>query len=370
MIFPVPGFMLELSPTVAERAAADIAELLGAAQHLTMGVWGQRFEEEFARAAGTRYAVATASGTAALEIALRCACVAGREVIVPTMTFGATLVAVLRAGGVPVLCDSAPGEIVPGPAEVEEVLTARTAAVVVVHIGGLVDPGTVAIAAMCRDRDIAFVEDAAHATGSTAGGRGPGHDGLGAAFSFFNTKVLSCGEGGMLTTDDPDVAVNPRLLRDHAKDKKGAMSTTGYSWRLPEISSVLGVHQLRELPSTIAGRAAVAATYLEVSSEAGIRIVKPVEGTTSNWYKVIVRTRGLSGDEIERGLIARGVTPAGRVYAVPCHRQAAFAEFSQGRYSNADLYADNHICLPVHSEMVESDVELVVRALTEVLNDA
>jgi perosamine synthetase len=362
---PLPGFVLELSPLVAAGAAADIAELLGTTQHLTMGTWGERFEEAFARAVGTTYAVATATGTAALEIALRAAGVAGREVVVPTITFGATPVAVLRAGGVPVLCDSAPGGIVPGPTEVEQALSRRTVAVVVVHIGGLVDPGTAAIATLCRDRGIVFVEDAAHATGSTAAGRGPGHHGLGAAYSFFNTKVLSCGEGGMLATDDPDVVAIARLLRDHAKDPRGAMATTGYSWRLPEISAVLGVHQVSELPAIIAGRAAVAAAYVDLARREGIDIVEPAQGTASNWYKAIVRTPTMSGDALERGLAARGVTPAGRVYAVPCHRQAAFAEYGRRPFPNADWYADHHVCLPIHSSMVHADVERVVGALAE-----
>lgn len=366
----LPGFVLELSPSVAENAAVDIAELLRTGQHLAMGTWGERFEEAFAGVVGTQYAVATASGTAALEIALRAASVAGREVVVPTITFGATPVAVLRAGGIPVLCDSEPDGIVPGLSEVEQVLSQRTAAVVVVHIGGLVDPGTAAIAALCRDRGIAFIEDAAHATGSTAAGGGPGRHGLGAAYSFFNTKVLSCGEGGMLATDDPDVAATARLLRDHAKDARGAMATTGYSWRLPETSAVLGVHQLGELAATIGGRAAVAATYVNVARQAGMAVVRPADGTTSNWYKVIVRTTPLSGDHVERGLAARGVTPAGRVYAVPCHRQAAFAEYGRGRFPNAELYADSHVCLPVHSAMCQADVERVVGALAEAQSGA
>lgn len=369
-VAPLPGFLLELSPSVAERAAADIATLLRTAQHLTMGMWGERFEAAFARAAGTQYAVATATGTAALEIALRAAGVTGREVVVPTVTFGATPVAVLRAGGIPVLCDSAPCGIVPGPAEVEQVLSARTAAVVVVHIGGLIDPGTEAIATLCRERGVALVEDAAHAAGSTLGGRGPGHLGLAAAYSFFNTKVLSCGEGGMLATDDPDVVSTARLLRDHAKDPTGAMTTTGYSWRLPELSAVLGTYQLDELPSIIAGRAAVAAAYIEAVQQAGIAVVAPGEGTTSNWYKVIVQTATMSGDDVERGLTARGVTPAGRVYAVPCHRQVAFAEFGLGPFTNADLHADNHVCLPIHSTMRTAEVERVVAALVKVLRGA
>lgn len=365
----IPGFTVELAHDVAEGAAADITTLLRSAQHLTMSEWGARLEDEFAAMAGVRHAVAVATGTAALEIALRAANVTGRDVIVPTNTFGATPVAVLRAGGKPVLCDSAEGSLTPGPEQVERAITPDTAAVIIVHIGGHLSREVDAIDEVCARRRIALVEDAAHAVGSSAGGRGPGARGVGAAYSFFNTKVLSAGEGGMLATNSDDVAASARLLRDHAKDSKGAMATTGGSWRLPELTAVLAHHQLAALPRTIAGRARVATLYEELLSRCEVPVVRPAAGTTSNWYKLIVPTGSLSADAVEAGLARRGVQPAGRVYAVPCHRQGAFAAMASSPLPVADRHADGHVCLPIHSAMGEDEVTRVVSAFLEVLAD-
>lgn len=366
----LPGFTLELAPEVANRASRDIGGLLRSAQHLTMGVWGERFERTFAEFVGTEHAVAVATGTAALEILLRSAEVAGKEVVVPSNTFGATIVAVLRAGGTPVFCDVAPKGIVPGLSEVERVLTPRTRAVVVVHLGGVIDTSTEEIAQLCADRRILLVEDAAHAAGSIFDGAGPGKAGLGAGFSFFNTKVLSTGEGGMVATNSEEVASLARLLRDHAKDARGGMAVTGGSWRLSESTAVLGVHQLEQLPSTISGRTRVASQYVEVLREAGIGVVAPGERCASNWYKVIVHTEATRPAEVERELRAQGIQLAGAVYAVPCHRQKAFRPFYTSPLPNTDAYADSHVCLPIHSMMTSGDVERVTTAVRKVLQRA
>ena len=366
----LPGFKLELAPEVAERASQDIASLLRSAQHLTMGAWGDRLEQTFAQAVGTKHAVAVATGTAALEILLRSADVTGKEVIVPSNTFGATVVAVLRAGGTPVFCDIAPRGLVAGRAEIEEVLSSRTGAVVVVHIGGVIDDSTEEIGRLCADRRIPLIEDAAHATGSTFDGKGPGSYGVGAGFSFFNTKVLSTGEGGMLATNSDDVADLARLLRDHAKDSLGGMATTGGSWRLTEPTAVLGVHQLAHLPLTISGRNRVAMEYVERLCAAEIEVLTPGERCASNWYKVIVRTPRTTPAVVERALRARGIQLAGRVYAVPCHRQEAFRSFVTGPLPNTDTHAADHVCLPIHSTMTGADVERVTDVLREILDRA
>jgi perosamine synthetase len=184
--------------------------------------------------AGTRHAVSVASGTAALEIALRAVGVAGGEVVVPTNTYGATVVAVLRAGAVPVFADTAEDMSV----SVEDVaakLGPRVRVVVTVHIGGLVSPHTVELARLCEERGVPLAEDAAHAAGASYQGRSAGSFGAAAAFSLFSTKVMTSGEGGLPVTNDEQIRDTARLLRDHAKNADGTMSTTGYNWRLTEM---------------------------------------------------------------------------------------------------------------------------------------
>src|SRR5262249_40384897 len=154
---------------------------------------------EFAAYTGSPHVVSVASGTAALEIALRSLEVSGGEVIVPTNTFGATVVAVLRAGAVPVFADTADDMSI-RVADVAAKFSARTRAVVTVHIGGLISPDTPVLAQLCADRGIPMVEDAAHAAGASYCGRQAGSFGIAAAFSLFSTKVMTSGEGGLLVT--------------------------------------------------------------------------------------------------------------------------------------------------------------------------
>ena len=184
-----------------EQITAEIRTLLAARAYLTLGRHVERFESAFAEYHGARYAVATSSGTAALEIILRHVGVAGGEVVMPTNTFGATAFAALAAGGRPVFADIG-ADLTLDPESAAAQVTPRTRAVVTVHVGGLVSPATTELAALCRSKGIALVEDAAHAHGSSLGGRFAGTLGVAGAFSFFTTKVMTTGEGGMVLTND------------------------------------------------------------------------------------------------------------------------------------------------------------------------
>ena len=210
----------------AEIAAA-VTEIL-ASGALTLGPYTRQFEEAFAAAhtgpraaAGSRppspdgpHAVGVASGTAALDIALRAIGVRGREVVVPANTFYATAAAVLQAGARPVFADVDAATFALSAATTAAALTPRTAAVVIVHIGGLISPGIDEVRALCDERGIALVEDAAHAHGSTLDGRFAGSFGAAAAFSFYPTKVVTSGEGGMVLTGSEELAQEARIYRD------------------------------------------------------------------------------------------------------------------------------------------------------------
>src|SRR5580693_8302086 len=199
----------------ADRAeiAAAVSEILGTGS-LTLGPYTRQFEAAFAAAHGAQHAAATASGTAALDIALRVAGVQGREVIVPANTFFATAAAVAAAGATPVFADIDPATFALSPQTVTAALTPDTAAVVLVHIGGLISPDAAALRQLCVERGIALVEDAAHAHGSTYLGQPAGSFGIAAGFSFFPTKVVTSGEGGMILTGAADIEADARIYRD------------------------------------------------------------------------------------------------------------------------------------------------------------
>ena len=194
----------------------QIDEALATGQ-LTLGQHGKAFEAEFARAAGTRYAVAVNSGTSSLEIPLRIFDVRYCTVLVPTNTFFATPAAVIHAGGKPRFVDADPATFAITLDQIKARLLEDTAGVIVVHIAGLVTPEMPAIREFCKERGLFLLEDAAHAQGCSVNGRPAGTFGDAASFSFYPTKVMTSAEGGMIVTDDERIYREALVYRDQGK---------------------------------------------------------------------------------------------------------------------------------------------------------
>lgn len=365
----IPSFSYSFRESDAEYITEEIGRLFRDGRHLTMGAHGEALEAEFATYTGSRHAVSVASGTAALEIALRAVGVDGGEVVVPTNTFGATVVAVLRAGAVPVFADTGDDMSVSVP-DVAAKLGPRVRAVVTVHIGGLVSPNTVELARLCEERGVPLVEDAAHAAGASYAGRHAGSFGVAAAFSLFSTKVMTSGEGGLLVTDDDRIRDTAQLLRDHAKNPDGTMSTTGYNWRLTEMQAIVSRTQLRRLDEMVAGRNAVAAVYDErLVGVEGIRLLGSPTDAVHNRYKYIVVLERHRPQDVHDLLRDKyGIALGGYVYQTPCHSQDAFRSYATGPFPGADLLCPAHICPPIYPDMPLADAAYVADALKEVLN--
>ncbi len=361
----------------AEIAAA-VTEML-ASGALTLGPYTRGFEAAFAAAhTGPRppspdgpHAVAVASGTAALTIALLALGVRGREVVVPANTFYATAAAVLQAGARPVFADVEAGTFALSAATTAAALTPRTAAVVTVHIGGLISPQIDELQALCDERGIALVEDAAHAHGATFDGRFAGSFGAAAAFSFYPTKVVTSGEGGMVLTGSEELAQEARIYRDQGK---GAFSANhhvrlGSAWRMSELHAATGLVHLRRMEEFIARRRAVAARYDKALGDLdGIQPLAEPPGCRSNIYKYIaLLPPGLDRARFKSELAQRfQVYLSGEVYDLPLHRQPVLAEYAGPPLPVAEELAARHICLPVHSDMTDSEVDEVLTAVAAV----
>jgi perosamine synthetase len=336
---------------------------------LTLGPYTRRFEAAFGAAHDAQHAVATSSGTAALEISLRTVGVAGRDVIVPANTFYATAAAVLRAGARPVFADIDAATFALSPATVAAALTKDTAAVVLVHVGGLITPEAAEIQRLCSGRDIVLVEDAAHAHGSSCDGRFAGSFGAAAAFSFYPTKVVTSGEGGMILTASQQLADEARIYRDQGKGSFGANHHVrhGYAWRMSEQNAVTGLVHLRRMEESIARRREVAARYDKALAELdGLRPLAEPPGCRSNIYKYIaLLPEGADRAAFKRELAERhDVRLAGEVYDIPLHRQPVLAEYAGGEpLPAAESVCARHVCLPVHSDMTDDEVDQVLAAV-------
>lgn len=366
----IPPFKYSFDEEDASFMAKSVSDLLLSGDCLTLGPHGEMFEFLFAREHGAEYAVAVSSGTAALEILLRAADVSGRKVVVPSNTYGATLVAVLKAGGHPLLADCGQ-DFSLDPLHVENLLGPEVAAVVVVHIGGHMSAALPRLCAVCERHGIPLIEDAAHATGSKLSGRAAGNWGLGAAFSFFSTKVVTCGEGGMLVTRDARVRDLGFLLRDHAKRPDGAMDIVGYNWRLSELQALLGIVQIKKLSAILASRRRIAEYYAAcLEGLPHVSLVESAEGAAPNYYKQIVRVPMGLRDQIRRRLKTEfDVSLGGEVYAVPCHLQAAFKEYAVSDLPMAELLCSRHICPPIYPTMSAEEMVYACTSLRTVLTE-
>ncbi|CAK0763216.1 DegT/DnrJ/EryC1/StrS family aminotransferase [uncultured Gammaproteobacteria bacterium] len=370
---PIPAAKIDFTPEDRQWIADRIQEVLATGQ-LTLGKYGVAFEENFATFSGAKHAIAVNSGTSSLEIILRTLEVEGKDVLVPANTFFATAAAVVHAGARPVLMDSDPATLGTAPEEIERRLTANTAAVIVVHIGGLVSPRMAEIQSLCTRKGIALVEDAAHAHGSSHNGVGAGTFGIAGSFSFYPTKVMTCGEGGMIITNDDRLAAEARIYRDQGKASftQNAHTRMGYNWRLSEPHAIIGLKHLERLPEMITARQRIAAIYdREVqgrSPDLPVPLTVPAGGVC-NYYKYIALFR----EPIDRkALKARlreqfGVSLSGEVYEEPLQKQPVFQRYANQPLPVSEDLCARHICLPVFASMTDDQALRVAEAIKSLL---
>ena len=226
---------------------------------LTLGKYGQEFEEKFAEYTGAKYGVAVNSGTSSLEIILRALNVEGSSVIVPTNTFFATPASVIHAGGKVILADNT-DNLCLDPESVREKIQSDTKGVIIVHIGGVIPPQIWEIQKICDEQNLFLIEDAAHAHGSTLDRKMAGSFSQAASFSFYPTKVMTSGEGGMITTNDETIYQRALVFRDQGKAGffGNVHTEIGYNWRMSEIHAVIGLAQFALLEEFIQDRRRIA----------------------------------------------------------------------------------------------------------------
>jgi perosamine synthetase len=295
---------------------------------LTLGKYTKEFEERFAQYIGTKYAIAVNSGTSALEIILRALDIGGSSVIVPTNTFFATPASVIHAGGKVVFADIT-DNLWLDPESMKRSIQGDTRAVIVVHIGGIIPPQIGEIQQICKEHSLSLVEDAAHAQGSTLNGKKAGSLGIAAAFSFYPTKVMTSGEGGMITTDDEKVYERALVFRDQGKAGffGNVHTEMGYNWRMSEIHAAIGLSQFARLEEFIADRRKTARIYdEELTKINGMTPVTIPSEVKSNYYKYIALLKdGIDRASLKKEMKDRyGVGLSGEVYELPCHLQVSF----------------------------------------------
>lgn len=340
---------------------------------LTHGPYNQQFEQAFARRHGVPEAVSLNSCTSALELALQLLNITG-EVVVPAMTFIATANAVVTQGARPVCCD------VDGPTRnmtartLEAALTPRTQAVIVVHYAGQACPMD-EIVALCRARRLALIEDCAEALGATWRGRAVGSFALG-CFSFFPTKNITTGEGGMLTCPTPELARQARALAAHgivSSTLARAQSATpwyraadyaGHNYRLANPLAALGCRQFERLDELNQRRAELARRYDAALSDLAPAVRTPVviDGANHVYQMYTIEVEPARRDAVVTQLRERGVE-ASVHFDPPVHRHPAYQGIAHGPLPVAERLAQSLITLPLYPDLSRDDQDWVIDSL-------
>ncbi len=355
-----------------------VAEVLQSG-YLTMGEKVARFEEEFAKFAGSRYAVATSSGTSSLEIILRSIGVQDSTVVMPSNTFMASATSVVHAGGKVVFADCQRENLQLDPADLKKKIRKDTKVVMLVHIGGVISPHLDEIKEICDRHGIYLLEDAAHAHGATIDGRKAGTLGIAGSFSFYPTKVLTTAEGGMITTDDEAIYRQAITLRDHGKPdhRLNVHTEFGYNWRFSELHALLGLRQMQKADEILAERRRIAALYDEkLPAVKRIRPLRIPANIESSYYKYIAfLDEGLDRDAVKKELNNRfDIQLTGEVYAQPLHLQPVFNKYPWALANDpADTFpatehvSQHHVCLPIYPGLNEEDIDYIVDSIKKVL---
>ncbi len=350
----VPLFATSLEPH-RERIAERLVEVAASGKYI-LGPEVSAFEEEFAAYLGVGHVIGVGNGTDALTIALRAMGVQpDDEVICPSLTFYATCEAIVNAGARPVFCDVDPDTACVTADTVRPHLTARTRAIVPVHLFGNVAP-----MAELRDLGVPVLEDAAQAAGATLDGVRAGALGHAATFSFFPSKNLPClGDGGAITTNSDEVAERARTLRFHGSRDKRTHSDVGYNSRLDSIQAAVLRLLLPELDGWNARRREAAAAYERAGLGDLLRPLRATEGAEHVYHLYVARAE--RADELAAALNERGVGARG-YYRTPAHRQEPMRPYATAELPATDELAREILALPMGPELTGEQVAAVVEA--------
>ncbi len=378
-----------LSFHVPEIGEDDIAAVAAALRSgwLTAGPRVKEFEERFARYTGAPHAVAVNSGTAALHLALEAAGIkAGDEVLVPTLTFAATAEVVVQLGARPVLVDCSPDTLNIDPAALARAITPRCKAVIPVHFAG--HPCDMdAIGEIAAAHHLAVVEDAAHALPARWRGAMVGTIGDATCFSFYATKTITTGEGGMITTANPDWAERMRIMSLHGISKDAWKRYTaegswryeiiapGYKYNMTDPAAALGISQLARCEEFLRARLRCRKLYDEgFAAEPAIQ--RPAErgGIEHAWHLYVIRIDPaqlrIDRDRIIEMLKQRNIGVA--VHFIPLHLHRYYRDaygYKPSDFPNASAAFERIISLPIYPRLTNADIEDVVTAVTDLVRE-
>src|SRR5215831_13372717 len=373
-------------PDIGEAEVRAVEETLRSGW-LTTGPKVKQFEKDFAGYVGCRHAVAVNSGTAALQLALAAAGVKeGDEVLVPTMTFAATAEVVLHLHAWPVLVDCQPDTLNLDPDRLEEAISPNTKAIIPVHFGGR-PCDMQRILEIARAYNLAVIEDAAHALPARYGGRLIGTIGDITCFSFYATKTITTGEGGMATTENPEWAERMRIMSLHGISKDAWKRYTaggswyyeilfpGYKYNLTDIAAAIGIEQLKKCNEFWETRQRIAMNYAKAFADLQEIQVPSCRNNVQHAWHLFVIQLNLERLKINRNQFIEALREKGigtSVHFIPLHLHPYYRDkfgHKPEDFPNASAVFNRIISLPIYPKMSEGNVRDVIVAVRQIVQE-
>jgi perosamine synthetase len=355
-----------IEPYLGKKSRLYINECFDTKWISSRGHFIKDFEEAFAKFVGTKYAVAVSNGTTALHLALMGFGIGeGDEVVVPDLTFAATINAVLHARATPIIVDVDPHTWNISPNAIRKVLTKKTKAIIPVHLYGY--PADMdKILAIAQESNLFIIEDSAEAHGATLKNRMLGSIGHCGAFSFYGNKIITTGEGGMVTLNDESIYEKMLVLRDHGmnKDNRYRYDVVGYNYRMTNPQAALGLSQLLEIEEILSYRRMISNWYVErLKSLQGIQIRSETSEMKSvNWiFTCLANNR----DQVMQKLEEENIESRPMFY--PLHEMDIYHNYCRGSYDASVSVSYKGISLPTYYGMPESYIDRVCSAVRKSL---
>ena len=356
----------------------EVKEILSGQGFLTKGPKSKKFETNFADYIGSRFAVSTNSCTTAMEVVLKAIGLTSLdEVVVPVQTFVATGSCVLNVGGKLVFCDCDENFLLDFN-DLKNKITPATKAVIIVHFAGLIHPDILEIKKFLKEKNIYLIEDCAHSTGAKFGDLFAGNLGDFGCHSFYSTKIMTTGEGGMITTNDENAFHQCSSIRSigiDTKNKVEVFTNVGSNNRMPEFESILGLYQLNRLEEFITHRIKIANVYkeeLNILKEKGlIEFQKTPENIRHPYWKFIIfiKSERLYRDNIKERLVEFGIN-IDSPYNPLMHLQPVFKSIfgtKEGDFLKSETLTQTHFCLPIHVQISVEDAKNISQILIRVV---
>ncbi|MFT4579269.1 MAG: perosamine synthetase [Nitrospinales bacterium] len=353
------------------------AKILAGIEHilesgcLINGEFGEKFEQGHRNLTGAQEAVALNSCSTALQICLQHIDVSGYEVLVPSGSFVADINVVLQAGGIPVLVDMNPETLSFDLNDLKRKLTVKTKAMIWVHLTGLISGEYKEIISFARNHDLFLIEDCAHAHGAEINGQKAGSLGDAGCFSYYPTKIITSGAGGMLTTNKRALADYARTVRYHGRNSDaGEVTEFGNNWYLDEIRACIGFYQLEELAQNLERRRQIASRYNQnLAHQQDLELILIPEGSKPSYYQyVVILNSRINFPSLRKVLMEKHGISIKNIYR-PTHEEPIFRNLDNGSLKVTEKTLHQSLCLPMFFELTDNQVDKISSAVIQELRN-